>query len=135
MQRRPPRSTRTVTLVPYTTLFRSHEEPLALAEALGKAAEPGAAVLVDCLTLWLSNVLLADLDVENQCEQLVAALPRLRGPVIFVANEVGLGIVPDNALARHFRDAAGRLNQAAAASRQSGGFTAAGPPLVLTQPD
>src|SRR3546814_15585230 len=96
MIRRPPISTRTDTRFPHTTLFRS----------------PGAAVLVDCLTLWLSNVLLADLDVENQCEQLVAALPRLRGPVIFVANEVGLGIVPDNALARHFRDAAGRLNQA-----------------------
>src|SRR3546814_5301119 len=87
MIRRPPISTRTDTRFPHTTLFRS----------------PGAAVLVDCLTLWLSNVLLADLDVENQCEQLVAALPRLRGPVIFVANEVGLGIVPDNALARHFR--------------------------------
>ncbi|HEY9537121.1 MAG TPA: bifunctional adenosylcobinamide kinase/adenosylcobinamide-phosphate guanylyltransferase [Kiloniellaceae bacterium] len=115
--------------------WRTHEEPLALAEALGKAAEPGAAVLVDCLTLWLSNVLLADLDVENQCEQLVAALPRLRGPVIFVANEVGLGIVPDNALARHFRDAAGRLNQAVAAAAQSVVFIAAGLPLVLKQPD
>jgi adenosylcobinamide kinase/adenosylcobinamide-phosphate guanylyltransferase len=114
--------------------WRTHEEPLALAEALATVARPEAAVLVDCLTLWLSNIMLADLDVENKCGNLVAALPRLRGPVIFVANEVGLGIVPDNALARRFRDEAGRLNQAVAAAAQSVVFLAAGLPLVLKQP-
>src|SRR3546814_19345936 len=118
MIRRPPISTRTDTRFPHTTLFRS----------------PGAAVLVDCLTLWLSNVLFADLDVANQCEQLVAALPRLRGPVLFVANEVGLGIVPDHALARPFRDAAGRLNPAVAAAAQSVDLIANGLPTGL-KPD
>lgn len=114
--------------------WRTHEEPLALAEALAAVAEPGVVVLVDCLTLWLSNVMATDLDVENECGRLVAALPRLRGPAIFVSNEVGLGIVPDNALARRFRDEAGRLNQAVAAAAQSVVFLAAGLPLVLKQP-
>lgn len=114
--------------------WRTREEPLALANALAEAAEPGHVVLVDCLTLWLSNVMFADLDVENERGELIAALPRLRGPVIFVSNEVGLGIVPDNALARRFRDEAGRLNQAVAAAAQSVVLVAAGLPLVLKQP-
>lgn len=114
--------------------WRTHEEPLALAATLEAVAEPGAVVLVDCLTLWLSNVMLGDLDVKKECGQLIAALSRLRGPVILVSNEVGLGIVPDNALARHFRDEAGRLNQAVAAAAQQVVFLAAGLPLVLKQP-
>jgi adenosylcobinamide kinase/adenosylcobinamide-phosphate guanylyltransferase len=115
--------------------WRTHEAPLDLTAALETAADPAAVVLVDCLTLWLSNVLLANIDVEKQCELLVSTLPRLAGPVIFVSNEVGLGIVPDNALARRFRDAAGRLNQAVAAAAQSVVFVAAGLPLVLKQAD
>ena len=111
--------------------WHTHEEPLDLAGALQALSKADNTVLIDCLTLWLSNVLFADLDVNNQCEQLVAALPRLPGPVIFVSNEVGLGIVPDNALARRFRDEAGRLNQAVAAAAQSVVFVAAGLPLVL----
>ncbi|MGF1628319.1 MAG: bifunctional adenosylcobinamide kinase/adenosylcobinamide-phosphate guanylyltransferase [Kiloniellaceae bacterium] len=111
--------------------WRTREAPLDLVGALETAAVPEAVVLVDCLTIWLSNVLLADLDVESHCESLISALPRLAGPVIFVANEVGLGIVPDNALARRFRDEAGRLNQAVAAAAQSVVFIAAGLPLVL----
>lgn len=111
--------------------WHTHEEPLDLAGALQALSKPDSTVLVDCLTLWLSNVLFAELDVNNQCEQLVAALPRLAGPVIFVSNEVGLGIVPDNALARRFRDDAGRLNQRVAAAAQSVVFVAAGLPLVL----
>src|SRR3546814_15535103 len=92
-------------------------------------------LVVDCRTLWLSNLFLSVLDVESQCGLLVDALPRLAGPVILVSNEVGLGIVPDNALARRFRDEAGRLNQAVAAAAQSVVFVAAGLPLVLKQPD
>jgi len=111
--------------------WRTHEEQLDLPAALQSVAEPGSAVLVDCLTLWLSNVMIADLDVENQCGLLLAALPRLAGPVVFVTNEVGLGIVPDNALARRFRDEAGRLNQAVAAAAQSVVFMAAGLPLTM----
>ena len=111
--------------------WRTEEAPLDLAGALRVAALSDRVVLVDCLTLWLSNVLFADLDVENECGKLLAALPELAGPVIFVSNEVGLGIVPDNALARRFRDDAGRLNQAVAAAAQSVVFMAAGLPLRM----
>lgn len=116
-------------------LWSTREEPLDLAGALAVSSVAHSIVLVDCLTLWLSNILLADLDVENECGKLLAALPGLPGPVIFVANEVGLGIVPDNALARRFRDDAGRLNQAVAAAAQSVVFLAAGLPLVLKAPE
>jgi adenosylcobinamide kinase/adenosylcobinamide-phosphate guanylyltransferase len=111
--------------------WTTHEEPLDLAGALAQASKPDSAVVVDCLTLWLSNVMHAELDVENQCESLCAALSGLPGPVILVSNEVGLGIVPDNALARRFRDAAGRLNQAVAAAAGRVVFVAAGLPLIL----
>lgn len=107
------------------------EAPLDLAAALSAGAAADSVVLVDCLTLWVSNILLEELDVEKECGKLLRALPGLAGPVIFVSNEVGLGIVPDNALARRFRDAAGRLNQSVAAAAQSVVFVAAGLPLVL----
>jgi len=110
------------------------EEPLALVPALQAAARPEAAVLVDCLTLWLSNLLFAERDPLAETAALVEALPGLAGPVVFVSNEVGLGIVPDNALARRFRDEAGRLNQAVAAAAQSVVFLAAGLPLALKGP-
>jgi len=111
--------------------WRTVEAPLDLSGTLAASASSNSVVLVDCLTLWLSNVLFKKLDVENECGKLLAALPELAGPVIFVSNEVGLGIVPDNALARRFRDEAGRLNQAVAAAAQSVVFVAAGLPLTL----
>lgn len=104
--------------------------PLDLAGALAAAPE-GRALLVDCATLWLSNVLLAGRDVEAESERLAAALARPRGPWVVVANEVGLGIVPDNALARRFRDAAGRLNQRIAAFADRVVLTVAGLPLEV----
>jgi len=107
------------------------EEPLALAATLGAEARPGRPVLVDCLTLWLSNIMLAGRDADAEIDALVAALPALRGPVIMVANEVGLGIVPENALARAFRDHAGRLNRDIAAAADRVCFLAAGLPLLL----
>lgn len=106
------------------------EAPLDLAGALA-AAPPGAAVLIDCLTLWLSNHLLAEHDLEAECRALRDALAARDGVVVAVANEVGLGIVPENALARRFRDAAGRLNQDLAAQAGRVVFIAAGLPLVL----
>ncbi len=87
------------------------EEPLALADVLAREAGEGRVLVVDCLTLWLSNVLFADRDVEAEIAGLVAALERVAGSVILVSNEVGLGIVPENALARRFRDLQGRLNR------------------------
>jgi adenosylcobinamide kinase/adenosylcobinamide-phosphate guanylyltransferase len=107
------------------------EAPLDLAEALAAHARADRPILVDCLTLWLSNLMLQDRDVDAATSALIDGLPRLAGPVVFVSNEVGLGIVPDNALARRFRDAAGRLNQAVAAACQHVVLIAAGMPLVL----
>ena len=102
--------------------------PLDLAAFLA-TVPAGRPVLVDCLTLWLSNLLLAGGDVEDACDGLVAVLARPRGPWVVVANEVGLGIVPDNALARGFRDAAGRLNQRVAAAADGVVLMVAGLPL------
>lgn len=94
--------------------WKTVDAPFDLAEALSSVAD-GGAVLVDCLTLWLSNKMLSGHDVEQESERLEAALKMPRGPWFVVSNEVGLGIVPDNALARRFRDAQGRLNQRIAA--------------------
>lgn len=106
------------------------EAPLDLADAL--AALPAERpVLVDCLTLWLSNTMLAERNVEAACEALLQALARAAPPVVCVSNEVGLGIVPDNALARRFRDAQGMLNQRVAAQADRVVLMTAGLPLVL----
>jgi adenosylcobinamide kinase/adenosylcobinamide-phosphate guanylyltransferase len=86
---------------------------------------------VDCLTLWLSNVMLAERDAAAEIERLLAALAHAGGPLVLVANEVGLGIVPENALARAFRDHAGRLNQRVAALADRVVFLAAGLPMTL----
>ena len=88
-------------------------------------------VLIDCLTLWLTNHMLAEHDVEAECRRLADALSRPRGPWFVVSNEVGLGIVPDNALARRFRDAAGRLNQQVAAVADGVLMMVAGLPLKV----
>ncbi len=111
--------------------WRTVEEPLELTRALKAHASAERPVLVDCLTLWLSNLMHAARDTETATRHLIDALPDLAGPVVFVSNEVGLGIVPDNALARRFRDAAGRLNQAVAAACQRVVLVTAGLPLVL----
>jgi adenosylcobinamide kinase/adenosylcobinamide-phosphate guanylyltransferase len=91
------------------------EEPLAVARRIQAEGGNYDAILVDCLTLWLSNIMLAEtLDVEAECRALVESAANAATKVILVTNEVGCGIVPENALARKFRDAAGRLNQMAA---------------------
>ena len=90
--------------------WQTIEAPRDLAGALA-TVPAGAAILIDCLTLWLSNVMLAGADVEAESGRLEHAVIARAGGVVLVANEVGLGIVPENALARRFRDAAGRLNQ------------------------
>ena len=107
------------------------EEPLDLAAALGEACGPDRAVLVDCLTLWLSNLLGAGRPVAAECEELLAALPGLAGPVVFVSNEVGQGVVPDNAFTRAFVDHAGRLHQDLVAVAHRVIFITAGLPREL----
>jgi len=111
--------------------WRTHDTPLDLANAITAEARRGQAVLVDCLTVWLGNLMHHGRDSAAETEALIAALVAARGPVILVANEVGLGIVPDNALARAFRDTAGRLNQSLAAAAGRVVFVAAGLPLQL----
>ncbi len=106
------------------------EVPLDLVPAL-VATDGGGARLVDCLTLWLSNLMHAERDWEHEVSALAADLPRLKSPVVFVTNEVGLGIVPDNALARSFRDAAGIMNQMIAAAADEVEFVVAGLPMKL----
>ena len=88
-------------------------------------------MLVDCLTLWVSNLLLADANIARAGQQLCDAIGRFEGTLILVANEVGLGIVPDNALARAFRDAAGQLNQSVAATAAEVVLVTASLPLTL----
>ncbi|OAN60160.1 bifunctional adenosylcobinamide kinase/adenosylcobinamide-phosphate guanylyltransferase [Sphingomonas sp. TDK1] len=105
--------------------------PLDLPAAILANAGPSHVLLVDCLTLWTSNLMFAERDLDAETEALATAVADAGGPVILVANEVGLGIVPDNALARRFRDAAGRLNQAIAAAADEVQFLAAGLPLRL----
>ncbi len=107
------------------------EEPLNLAAALEVACRPDRAVLVDCLTLWLSNLMHAGRDPGVEGAAIAGLLPHLPGPVVFVSNEIGLGLVPDTSLGRRFRDAQGRLNQTIAAATDQAVFVAAGLPLVL----
>ncbi len=94
--------------------WRTVEAPYDLAAAIGAAQ--GGTVLVDCLTLWTSNLLLGDADLDAATDALLAALADTPAHVVLVSNEVGWGIVPDNALARRFRDVAGRVNQRVAAA-------------------
>ncbi|MEG3177133.1 bifunctional adenosylcobinamide kinase/adenosylcobinamide-phosphate guanylyltransferase [Sphingomonas sp. RB3P16] len=111
--------------------WRTIEAPLALPEALAAADAPGATLLVDCLTLWVSNLLLADADIDAAGSALLAQIAAARATILLVSNEVGFGIVPDNALARAFRDTAGLLNQRVAASVSQVDLVVAGIPLRI----
>ena len=106
------------------------EAPLDLVQALDDT-DGGGARLVDCLTLWLSNLLHAGRNWSDEAALLTAAFRRQKSPVILVTNEVGLGIVPDNALARAFRDAAGLLNQRVADVADEVEFVVAGLPMKV----
>jgi adenosylcobinamide kinase/adenosylcobinamide-phosphate guanylyltransferase len=107
------------------------EEELALTGALETHVIAGSVVLVDCLTLWLSNLIYNSSNIEQETERLCKLLPTLAGHVILVANEVGMGLVPENPDGRIFRDAQGRLNQRLAALADRVEFVAAGLPICL----
>lgn len=111
--------------------WRTIETPLLLADALRGVAVSGTAVLVDCLTLWLANLMEAGADVAAETAGLAAALEAASGPVVLVSNEVGAGIIPDNALARHYSDAHGVLNQRIAAAVERVVLVTAGLPVLL----
>jgi adenosylcobinamide kinase/adenosylcobinamide-phosphate guanylyltransferase len=107
------------------------EEPLKLAAALEAAAAHGQPVLVDCLTLWLSNLMHAGADVDEATDEALRALDGYGTPVVFVSNELGLGLVPETPLGRSFRDAMGRMNMAVAERADRVIFMAAGLPLLM----
>lgn len=106
------------------------DAPLALPDAI-RGLPAGRPMLVDCLTLWLTNLLLAEQDASKAGADLIEACAQAAAPVVLVSNEVGLGIVPDNALARRFRDEAGRLHQAIAARAGHVVFMVAGLPMQV----
>ena len=109
------------------------EEPLALARVLEEQASPGRCLLVDCLTLWLTNLLMLDDEahLDRECDALLASLQTLPGRVILVSNETGLGVVPMGELTRRYVDTAGLLHQAVAGRCERVVFTVAGLPMIL----
>ncbi|MDV7339656.1 bifunctional adenosylcobinamide kinase/adenosylcobinamide-phosphate guanylyltransferase [Terasakiella sp. A23] len=111
-------------------LWATIEEPVHITGLIADSDKP---MLVDCLTLWLSNLMEEECDIDLETEKLCAALAAAKSDIVLVSNEVGLGIVPDNALARKFRDHAGRVNQAVAQVADHVVFIAAGLPLTLKE--
>ncbi|WP_423069289.1 bifunctional adenosylcobinamide kinase/adenosylcobinamide-phosphate guanylyltransferase [Devosia sp. CN2-171] len=112
--------------------FATIEEPLRLSRAITEAARKHDAILVDCLTLWITNLIMAEENVAAAVDELLATLTETQGSrVILVSNEVGLGIVPDNAMARMFRDLVGSAHQRVAEICDDAYFVVAGLPMVL----
>lgn len=110
----------------------THEEPLELVEALSRIDAVSNTILVDCLTLWVTNLMMDEgRDVEASFEPLIQHATTAKARIVFVSNEVGLGIVPENRMAREFRDHAGRLHQKIAAVASEVYFIAAGLPLKM----
>jgi adenosylcobinamide kinase/adenosylcobinamide-phosphate guanylyltransferase len=112
------------------------EEPIRLAAALAEACAPSRTVIVDCLTLWLTNLMCGEDPgaLRRETALLLASLPTLRGNCVFVSNEVGFGIMPMNALARRFADETGKLHQELGALCDQVILMAAGLPLSLKEP-
>lgn len=111
--------------------WQTVDAPRDLPKTIQRLSDARHPMLVDCLTLWLSNCLLADRDLDEVTDRLLAALEKAAGPVVIVSNEVGLGIVPDTPLGRRFRDAQGRLNQRVAGMADRVVMMIAGLPLTV----
>ena len=111
--------------------WQTREEPLELAAALRAEARQDRAMLVDCVTLWLSNLMFAGRDLSAEISILAKEIGVIKGPLILVSNEVGLGIVPESPLGREFRDWQGRTNQELAKVCDVVAFLAAGLPVLL----
>jgi len=115
--------------------WKTVEAPFELASAISQNTANGTFMLVDCITLWLTNVMLNEQDTEAAAEELADVIAKAPGTIVLVSNEVGLGIVPENALARRFRDKAGWVNQKLSAICDEVVFVAAGLPLHLKEKD
>lgn len=114
--------------------WRTIEEPLDLVGTLRRECADGHAVLVDCLTLWLTNLMVGERPVRAEVTRLLEALPTLPGALVLVSNEIGFGVVPTDAMARAFIDDAGWLHQRIAEQADDVVFMAAGLPLHLKSP-
>jgi len=111
--------------------WQTHEEPLDLVARLDALDHSHNVILVDCLTLWVTNLMMEELDMASEFARLEECVSRAKARLVLVSNEVGLGIVPDNRMARDFRDHAGRLHQSIAACAAQVYFVAAGLPLKM----
>jgi adenosylcobinamide kinase / adenosylcobinamide-phosphate guanylyltransferase len=111
--------------------WRDVEAPLDLVGAIREVAREDRVLLIDCLTLWLTNLMMADRDINAEAEALLDALNVVPGRAILISNEVGFGIVPENAMARRFRDLAGRLHQDIARDADQVLLMVAGIPVVV----
>lgn len=111
--------------------WRTHEEPVELVARLEALDDPANVILIDCLTLWVTNLMMEERGMMQEFARLAAFVPRARAKLVLVSNEVGLGIVPENRMARDFRDHSGRLHQAIAQSAAEVYFIAAGLPLKM----
>jgi adenosylcobinamide kinase/adenosylcobinamide-phosphate guanylyltransferase len=107
------------------------EEPYDLPAAIVERGAADTVLLVDCLTLWLTNIMTVERDIADETDALIDAIARVQGRIVLVSNELGLGLVPGDELSRHFRNLHGTLNQSVAASVDRAVFVAAGLPLVL----
>lgn len=112
-------------------MWTTVEEPLDLVGAISANAAKGVPVLVDCLTLWLTNLMLGDKDVDHEVASLVKMLPDCKSPIVLVSSEVGQGVIPDNKLARQFVDCAGQMNRLVAEASNRVVFVTAGIPTLL----
>jgi adenosylcobinamide kinase/adenosylcobinamide-phosphate guanylyltransferase len=111
--------------------WATHEEPVELVKRLQSLDDSANAILVDCLTLWVTNLMLEERDMKHEFATLADQVARASAKIVLVSNEVGLGIVPENRMAREFRDHAGRLHQLIAAKARDVYFVAAGLPLKM----
>lgn len=111
--------------------WATHEEPLDLVGALKGLDRADSVILIDCLTLWVTNLMMEERDIAQEFAALAGHVEKAAARLILVSNEVGLGIVPENAMARAFRDHAGRVHQMVAASAREVYFVAAGLPLKM----
>ena len=107
------------------------EESKSIVEVIAANAAPETAILVDCVTLWLTTLLSSKMDIKTETESLIALIPKLPGAIVFVTNELGTGIVPEVAIAREFRDYAGNLNQELANVCDAAYLIVAAKPILL----
>jgi adenosylcobinamide kinase/adenosylcobinamide-phosphate guanylyltransferase len=111
--------------------WTTHETTVDLAPLLAQIDRPSRVILVDCLTLWVTNLMMEEMNIEQATDAIVKSLSSCSAKLVLVSNEVGMGIVPDNRMAREFRDHAGRLHQRIAAEADEVIFMAAGLPLKM----